>query len=75
MAIKAQALADFVVECTIVNQEVGGQEDIDKQAPEQGHEEKREEDLEMDLKEYWVLYFYAASKTKTSGGMPSITKP
>ena len=25
--IKAQALADFVVECTIPNQEVGGQED------------------------------------------------
>ena len=27
-AIKAQALADFVVECTIDNQEVGGQEDV-----------------------------------------------
>jgi hypothetical protein len=26
MAIKTQALADFVVECTINNQEVGGQE-------------------------------------------------
>ena len=30
-AIKAQALADFVVECTIANQEVGGKEEVDKQ--------------------------------------------
>ena len=34
--IKAQTLAHFLVECTIAKQEVGGQEDIDEQAPEQG---------------------------------------
>ena len=66
-AIKAHALADFVVECTIANQEVGGQEDIDKQAPEQGQKDKAKEDLEITPKEYWMLYFDGASKTKMSG--------
>ena len=64
-AIKAQALVDFVVECTIANQEVGGQEEIDKPVQEQGQKEK--EDLETTPKEYWKLYFDGASKTKTSG--------
>ena len=32
--IKVEALADFVVEYTISNQEVGGQEDIYKSSPE-----------------------------------------
>ena len=52
-AIKAQAIADFVVECTIANQEVGGQEEIDKPVQEQGQKEK--EDLETTSKEYWKL--------------------
>ncbi|XP_074373822.1 uncharacterized protein LOC141714189 [Apium graveolens] len=47
-AIKAQALADFVVECTINDQEVGGQEII---TPEGGEKEK---DEETTLKEYWL---------------------
>ena len=63
-AIKAQALADFVVKCTIANQEVGGQEEVDKQVPEQGQTERNPE---ITLKEYWKLYFDGASKTKTSG--------
>ncbi|XP_074377026.1 uncharacterized protein LOC141718544 [Apium graveolens] len=58
-AIKAQALADFVVECTINNQEVGGQEIV---TPGEG-----EKDEEATLKEYWVFHFYGASKTKSSG--------
>ena len=65
--IKVLALADFVVECPIANQKVGGQEDIDKQVPEEGQKEKEKEDLEMTPKEYWMLYFDGASKTKTSG--------
>jgi ribonuclease HI/transposase InsO family protein len=60
MAIKAQALADFVVECTIDNQEVGGQEIIDQEG-QQGEKPTEEN------KEYWMLYFDGASKTKTSG--------
>ena len=67
MAIKAHALADFMVECTIANQEVGGEEDIDKQAPKQGQKDEAKEDLEITLKEYWVLYFYGVSKTIMSG--------
>ena len=55
-AIKAQALADFVVECTITDQEVGGQQ-----------EENNEENDETELKEYWVLYFDGASKASSSG--------
>ncbi|XP_074377527.1 uncharacterized protein LOC141719041 [Apium graveolens] len=58
-AIKAHALADFVVECTINDQEVGGQEIV---TPGEG-----EKDEEATLKEYWVLYFDGASKTKSSG--------
>ena len=55
-AIKAQALADFLVECTIGNQEVGGQED---KVEEPTKEEKP--------KEYWPLFFDGALKTKDSG--------
>ncbi|XP_074355781.1 uncharacterized protein LOC141695434 [Apium graveolens] len=58
-AIKAQALADFVVECTINDQKVRGQEIV---TPEVG-----EKDEEMALKEYRVLHFDGASKTKSSG--------
>ncbi|XP_074359789.1 uncharacterized protein LOC141699884 [Apium graveolens] len=60
-AIKAQALADFVVECTINDQEVGGQEIV---IPEEGEKEK---DKGTTLKEYWILHFDGASKTKSSG--------
>ncbi|KAL8099611.1 hypothetical protein AgCh_032031 [Apium graveolens] len=58
----AHALADFVVECTIPNQEVGGQEDAIPQdkGVDNGGKEK-------DDKEYWVLYFDGASKTNSSG--------
>ena len=62
LAIKAQALADFMVECTIDNQEVGGggQEDIDKAVLDG-------QNIETTPKEYWMLYFDGASKTKSSG--------
>ena len=60
LAVKAQALADFLVECTIDNQEVEGKEDIDK-AVMDGKK------IKMTLKEYWTLYFDGASKTKSSG--------
>ncbi|KAL8146473.1 hypothetical protein AgCh_004271 [Apium graveolens] len=53
-AIKAQALADFVVECTIPNQEVGGQEDTIPQDKGVDNGGKEKDDKE---KEYWVLYF------------------
>ncbi|XP_074342458.1 uncharacterized protein LOC141680022 [Apium graveolens] len=56
--IKAQALDNFVVECTIANQEFGGQEDTP-----QG--EVRERNVEN--KEFWVLYFDGASKINSSG--------
>ncbi|XP_063939813.1 uncharacterized protein LOC135148496 [Daucus carota subsp. sativus] len=56
VAIKAQALADFLVECTIDNKEVGGQESM--------VEEPKEEEKP---KEYWLLFFDGASKTKNSG--------
>ncbi|XP_074377893.1 uncharacterized protein LOC141719413 [Apium graveolens] len=59
--IKAQALADFVVECTINDQEVGGQEIV---TPEDGEKEK---DKETTLMEYWVLHFDGESKTKSGG--------
>ncbi|KAL8108705.1 hypothetical protein AgCh_008657 [Apium graveolens] len=59
IAIKAQALADFVVECTIPNQEVGGQEDTTPQDKGVDNGDKE--------KEYWVLYFDGASKTNSSG--------
>ncbi|XP_074342318.1 uncharacterized protein LOC141679834 [Apium graveolens] len=58
-AIKAQDLADFIVKCTINDQEVGGQEIV---TPEEG-----EKDEETTLKEYWVLHFDGASKIKSSG--------
>ncbi|XP_074374424.1 uncharacterized protein LOC141714828 [Apium graveolens] len=56
MAIKAQALEDFVVECTINDQDVGGQEIV---TPKEGQKEK---DEETTVKEYWVLHFDGASK-------------
>ncbi|XP_074374576.1 uncharacterized protein LOC141714985 [Apium graveolens] len=58
-AIKAQALADFMVKCTINDQEVVGQEIV---TPGEGVK-----DEEIILKEYWVLHFDRASKTKSSG--------
>ncbi|XP_074324084.1 uncharacterized protein LOC141661003 [Apium graveolens] len=60
-AMKAQALADFVVECTIPNPEVGGREDTEPQGIEDsegGHDKE---------KELWVLYFDGASKINSSG--------
>ena len=56
VAIKAQALADFLVECTTDNQEVGGHEDKVVEP---------EEDAKP--KKYWLLFFDGESKTKTSG--------
>ncbi|KAL8115462.1 hypothetical protein AgCh_022089 [Apium graveolens] len=69
-AIKAQALADFVVECTIPNQEVGGQDDAIPQDKGVDNESKKKgdnESKEKDDKEFWVLYFDGASKTNSSG--------
>ncbi|XP_074336883.1 uncharacterized protein LOC141674055 [Apium graveolens] len=60
-SIKAQALVDFMVECTINDQEIRGQEIV---TPEGG---KKEKDEEITLKEYWILRFDGASKTKSSG--------
>ncbi|XP_074346529.1 uncharacterized protein LOC141685318 [Apium graveolens] len=60
-SIKAQALVEFVVECTISNQEVGGQEIVTLEGG------KKEKDENTTLKEYWVLHFDGASKTKSSG--------
>ncbi|KAL8134921.1 hypothetical protein AgCh_009797 [Apium graveolens] len=54
--LKAQALADFVVECTINDQEVGGQQIV---TPEEGKKDKEED---LTLKEYWVLHFDRAFK-------------
>ena len=62
-SVKAQVLAVFMVECTTGNQEVGGQEAVSPQDKEVV--EKQDED--MNVKEYWVLYFDGASKTKSSG--------
>ena len=56
-AIIAQALVDFMVECTIDNQEVRGQEIVVEDKKDEG----------MIYKECWVLYFDGASKTKSSG--------
>ena len=58
MAIKAQALADFVVECTIDKPEIRGQDNMKVDKPK---------DPEESPKEYWHLYFDGASKTKSSG--------
>ncbi|XP_074377979.1 uncharacterized protein LOC141719494 [Apium graveolens] len=57
-AIKARALVDFMVECTIANQEVGGQEDTSQYVD-------REKKIEN--KEFWVLYYDEASKENLSG--------
>ena len=65
-AIKAQTLADFVVECTISDQEVGGQEE----EKEEGHTmeiEAQDKDENLILKEYWILFFDGASKATSSG--------
>ncbi|XP_063947569.1 uncharacterized protein LOC108203383 [Daucus carota subsp. sativus] len=60
-AIKAQTLADFLVECTINNGEVGGQEEkIEDKVENKGEVPKQP-------KEYWLLFFDGASKTKGSG--------
>ena len=61
VAIKAQALADFIVECTINDQEVGGQE------KENGKDESTEKEGKIPQKEFWLLCFDGASKTNTSG--------
>ncbi|XP_074342611.1 uncharacterized protein LOC141680222 [Apium graveolens] len=50
-----------MVECTISDQEVGGQKIV---TPYGGEKEK---DVGATLKEYWVLHFDGASKTKSSG--------
>ncbi|KAL8088405.1 hypothetical protein AgCh_038254 [Apium graveolens] len=63
-AIKAPALADFVVECTIPNQEVGGQED---NIPQDKEVDKGDKEKVNKKKEYRVLYFDGASKTNSSG--------
>ena len=55
VAIKAQALDDFVVECTIDKPEIGGQDNMEVDKPK---------DPEESPKEYWHLYFDGASKTK-----------
>ncbi|XP_074355754.1 uncharacterized protein LOC141695406 [Apium graveolens] len=60
-AIKAQALADFVVECTIDNQEVRGQVDEKDTTQGEGGEKK------IENKVFWILYFDGASKTNLSG--------
>ncbi|XP_074327706.1 uncharacterized protein LOC141665619 [Apium graveolens] len=60
-AIKAQALAEFVVECIISNQEVGGQKIVTLEG------EEKEKYEGVTLKEYWVLHYDRASKTKSSG--------
>ncbi|XP_074355747.1 uncharacterized protein LOC141695398 [Apium graveolens] len=65
--IKAQALADFEVECTINDQEVRGQEIVTT--------EVGEKDEETTLKEYWVLYFDGASKIKSSGASLVLQSP
>ncbi|XP_074374755.1 uncharacterized protein LOC141715175 [Apium graveolens] len=61
MAIKAQTLADFMVECTINDQEVGGQEIVTPEGRE------KEKDKETTHRECWVLHFDGAFKTKSSG--------
>ncbi|XP_074341794.1 uncharacterized protein LOC141679166 [Apium graveolens] len=57
-SIEAQTLADFMVKCIIDNQEVGGQEDIPQKRMEG---EKKSED-----KEFWVLCFDGALKSKST---------
>ncbi|XP_074355758.1 uncharacterized protein LOC141695410 [Apium graveolens] len=64
MKIKSQSLADFMVECTIPNQEVGGQRDTEAQ----GMEEKEDnEGRQNNNKEFLVPYFDGASKANSSG--------
>ncbi|XP_074371526.1 uncharacterized protein LOC141712462 [Apium graveolens] len=67
--IKAQASADFMVECTINDQEVRGKEIV---TPEEGEKDKKED---LTLKEYWVLHFDGASKTKSSGACLVLQSP
>lgn len=63
-AIKAKALADFMVECTIDNQKVSGQ---DKMIPEEiKDEDKQQETL---AKEYWVFYINRESKNLSGAGL------
>ncbi|XP_074376931.1 uncharacterized protein LOC141718446 [Apium graveolens] len=59
-SIKAQALADFVVECTITNQVVRGGGEEDTYQDMDG--EKR-----IENKEFRVLYFDGSSKANSSG--------
>ena len=49
-----------MIECTIENQEVGGQENINKAIL------KGQQNTETTPKEYWILYFDEALKTKSS---------
>ncbi|XP_074342105.1 uncharacterized protein LOC141679523 [Apium graveolens] len=62
MAIKAQDLANFMVECTITNQEVGG-----RKIHLKIWGKKESEGEQIKDKEFWVLYFDGASKTNSSG--------
>ena len=67
VAIKAQALADFVVECTIDKPEIGGQDNMEVDKPKDPEKVDKPKDPEESPKEYWHLYFDGASKTKSSG--------
>ncbi|XP_074327503.1 uncharacterized protein LOC141665397 [Apium graveolens] len=68
-SLKAHTLADFTVERTINNQEVGGQEIV---TPEEG---KKDKEKDLTLKEYWVLYFDRAFKKRSSGATLGLQSP
>ena len=55
VSIKAQSLANFMVECTIDNQEVGGRGGIDKAVLDG-------QNIETTPKDYWTLYFMKCKK-------------
>ncbi|XP_074322944.1 uncharacterized protein LOC141659908 [Apium graveolens] len=59
--IKAQALTDFVVECTIDNKEVQGHKNTFQGMDGKNGEKK------IENKELWMLYFDGASKENSSG--------
>ncbi|XP_074377385.1 uncharacterized protein LOC141718913 [Apium graveolens] len=71
-AIKSQALADFVVECTVPNQEVGGQEDT---IPNGMERKEKNEGEQIKDKEFRDLYFDGASKTNSSGARLVLQSP
>ncbi|XP_074374382.1 uncharacterized protein LOC141714784 [Apium graveolens] len=67
--IKAQAVVDFLVKYTISNQEVGGQEIVTPEGKEKGKYKC------ATLKEYWLLHFDGASKTKSTGARLVLQSP